>query len=505
MKAYGVFDGGGVKGAALAGALAAAEDQGIEFIGFGGTSAGSMVAFLACVGYSGKEIGDILVSKEFNDMLDDGGVVLREVLKLIDKVASSWHGSFLAKAKAGLALKEVLEKMQDLGLYTGDRIKEFLLEKAKYKIPSFKGIEDINFEDLERAQCFPLRIVASNVLGGQSVIFPRDHERYGRSVLKAVRASAGYPFAFRPLEGEGFRLVDGGLSSNLPSFLFADEHRIHRIPTFAFDLVSPPKDLPPHYSLDRYLGDLLNTALEAGDELLRNVSDGVVHVPIKVPKGIGTLDFGISSDQREALYKAGYQQAASFLAGYEPLEVARSAGNQIKKQLIARYGGVPLYAPVLAAVARDTLTFSRAKKVRAHIMLPTGRRTLIVVFQIGMDKDTDSDLELYEGAGCCGQAWTTAEAAVADLEQGAGILKLDAEEYLKIPKHRKSMLSVPILGVQRGFPAHGNGSSRPPVGVLSVDSSTRLVDTGWVKGEDLDKDVGKMMVGWAEIISRMLP
>lgn len=51
MKAYAILDGGGVKGAALAGALAAAEHNGIEFAGFGGTSAGAIVALLACVGY----------------------------------------------------------------------------------------------------------------------------------------------------------------------------------------------------------------------------------------------------------------------------------------------------------------------------------------------------------------------------------------------------------------------------------------------------------------------
>ena len=56
MKAYAVFDGGGVKGAALAGALTAAEQEKIEFQGYGGTSAGSIVALLASIGYTGKEI-----------------------------------------------------------------------------------------------------------------------------------------------------------------------------------------------------------------------------------------------------------------------------------------------------------------------------------------------------------------------------------------------------------------------------------------------------------------
>ena len=50
MDAYAVFSGGGVKGAAHAGCLNAAEQRGLRFKGFGGTSAGSIVALLASIG-----------------------------------------------------------------------------------------------------------------------------------------------------------------------------------------------------------------------------------------------------------------------------------------------------------------------------------------------------------------------------------------------------------------------------------------------------------------------
>jgi predicted acylesterase/phospholipase RssA len=65
MRAFAILDGGGVKGAALAGALKAAQDRGIEFAGYGGTSAGSIVALLACAGYTGAEL-----QAKFVDELD---------------------------------------------------------------------------------------------------------------------------------------------------------------------------------------------------------------------------------------------------------------------------------------------------------------------------------------------------------------------------------------------------------------------------------------------------
>ena len=74
-----------------------------------------------------------------------------------------------------------------------------------------------------------------------------------------------------------------------------------------------------------------------------------------------------------------------------------------------------LFEPLLAAVARDVEARSKAKSVRSHIMMPTGRGTRIVVYQSGMDADADSDLELGLGAGCSGAAWTNNEPVVADL------------------------------------------------------------------------------------------
>jgi NTE family protein len=59
-RGYAILAGGGVKGIALVGALVAAQEFGFDFCGFAGTSAGSMVSLLACLGYSGRQIADIL-------------------------------------------------------------------------------------------------------------------------------------------------------------------------------------------------------------------------------------------------------------------------------------------------------------------------------------------------------------------------------------------------------------------------------------------------------------
>src|SRR5687767_12131661 len=100
MKAYAILDGGGVKGAALAGCLAAAEEQGVVFQGYGGTSAGSLVAVLAAVGYSGNELRDIVVNDlDMAALLDDR---LSSLLQFQDR---------LARVQTGLSSRNPLRRL----------------------------------------------------------------------------------------------------------------------------------------------------------------------------------------------------------------------------------------------------------------------------------------------------------------------------------------------------------------------------------------------------------
>ena len=50
-----VFEGGGVKGIALVGAVAVAEEKGYRWANLAGTSAGAIVASLLAAGYTGAE------------------------------------------------------------------------------------------------------------------------------------------------------------------------------------------------------------------------------------------------------------------------------------------------------------------------------------------------------------------------------------------------------------------------------------------------------------------
>jgi NTE family protein len=510
MKAYGIFDGGGVKGAALAGCLAAAEEQGVRFLGFGGTSAGSIVATLASVGYTGKELGELLVDLEFNSLLDDGGDRLDLAKAQFEQISRALQGGLCNKLGAYFKARSLLKSLgAELGLYTGEPLKQFLAGRIKAKRPELSTHVDLTFEHLEQAKGLPLKIVASDLTNRKPAVFSRHQTEYGASVLDAVRASTGYPFVFRPVLKNDRSLVDGGLASNLPAFLFEEEFRETRVPAFAFDLVSAPTAAPTSYDLGRYCGDLLATALEASDELLRTVLQGVYHVPIPTPPGIATLDFRLSRDDRKRLFDAGYQEATSFLNGFAPIQRVKQAGYQLKELLRTEYGPPQRFAPVLYGLAKQIEKETGVRNVRAHVMLPTGRPTptRIVVYGYGMDDDADFDLELPLEAGCSGLAWRDREIVIANLTESAANPEgwgMTREQHAKVPASRKSMMCVPIhrevLSGERDRPT--------PIGTLTVHTPTPLEKTGWVS-ESGEKRVaaGKaasIMMSWAYVLYHLL-
>ena len=65
-----VFEGGGVKGIALIGALAVLEERGYEPQGVAGTSAGALLAALLAAGYTATELREIFLDFDFSSLQD---------------------------------------------------------------------------------------------------------------------------------------------------------------------------------------------------------------------------------------------------------------------------------------------------------------------------------------------------------------------------------------------------------------------------------------------------
>ena len=110
MNAHGnfadlVFEGGGVKGIGLAGALATLEEREYRPQNIAGTSAGAITAALLAAGYSAAELREIIVSLDYRQFQD-----------------RAWED------KVPL-VERSLSLLLDLGLYEGDRFLEWIRER----------------------------------------------------------------------------------------------------------------------------------------------------------------------------------------------------------------------------------------------------------------------------------------------------------------------------------------------------------------------------------------
>jgi NTE family protein len=288
LQINGVFCGGGIKAIALLGAIQEVEKRGYRFRQVAGTSAGAIIASLLAAGYTSDEIIELLNKTKFSELLDKRkNIFSYPVLKWISVY---WR----------------------LGLFKGDKLEKWL-ESILLK----KGVK--TFADLEPGS---LKIIASDLSEGRLIVLPDDLQKYGLlperfSIARAVRMSSSLPYFFEPIKlytsrGEKRVIVDGGVLSNFPFWLFDD--RINdKYPTIGFQL-SPSLENVASQEINnafQMFGALFETMKDAHD--LRHIATSkeknIIFIPVK---DVVTTQFNISDEQQQKLIMLGKRCAQKF-------------------------------------------------------------------------------------------------------------------------------------------------------------------------------------------------
>jgi NTE family protein len=304
-----VLEGGGVKGIGLVGALAVLEERGFRPQSLAGTSAGAIAAALTAAGYSAAELLGILAELDFNSFKDEGWE---------DRVP---------------IVGTPLSILKDEGIYEGGRLLEWMRELlARRNIRTFGDLVDEEFAGNPRYR-YKLQVIASDITARRLLVLPRDAERFGTvpddlEIAEAVRMSMSIPIFFEPWrwvskpDGEEHLIVDGGVLSNFPVWLF-DSDGEPAWPTFGLLLVEPEPRRPVAVRLDATAGQshadifdfvkgLVQTVLEAHDRMYLE-NDSYVRT-IGVPTlGVRTTEFDLSRERAEELYQSGRDAAVKFL------------------------------------------------------------------------------------------------------------------------------------------------------------------------------------------------
>lgn len=306
---WAVFEGGGVRGSAHAGAYAAARKQGVIFGRVAGTSAGSIVAALVAAGAEPDFIKHELQAMTMKSML--GALNQKETIFAERPLGIRMVRPFVTKKYQELATS-VLES----GLHSSEPIQAWMektLRKALGNSFPVTKKGNVTFEDLK----IPLHVVATDITAARAKVWSRERTPEA-SVAHAVRCSCSIPFFFQAVSSGGSVYVDGGVVSNLPSFVFSGlegtEARSVLSRILAFRLiedVSERSRRPANFNdFTRHLADaMISGATEIQHMLQRNV----YQVNIDTGK-VRSTDFeGMTDDKKRDLYKAGMDTVNSFL------------------------------------------------------------------------------------------------------------------------------------------------------------------------------------------------
>jgi NTE family protein len=324
-EADAVFQGGGVKGLGLVGAVLEFTDRAAhpdsyvrDWVQLAGTSAGAIIAaYLAC------------------------GKTARDTREL---VAGASYASFQDWGPAGEVIGGGVNLLRRHGLARGKAFHDWFDE----------AIEGRTFADVERGGR-TLKLIAADITRREMLVLPDALAHYRRDekgpaiepaafpVADAVRMSMSIPYFFEPVRlvhdatGKPSTIVDGGVLSNFPVWIFDVETRDAVRPTFGFRLIGGRGVGEGLEKLIHTLGwpaemgaDIFHTALDAWDK--HWLSRATLVRTVAVPAGdIGTTDFELSADQRDWLLKSGRDAAAAFLRDWRPENYVNRAGRHLAR------------------------------------------------------------------------------------------------------------------------------------------------------------------------------
>ena len=289
MNIDGVFSGGGIKGFALIGAYEELESRGFKFVRVAGTSAGSIIAALVVAGYTSKEIYELV--DEF------------DLPKLLDS----------RKSIIPFSIAKWLLVYWKLGLYKGNELEKWLKEKLEAK-----GLR--TFSDLPPDT---LRLIASDLSNGQMVVLPDDLEKYGInpgsfSIAKAIRMSCSIPYFFEPVKLRSIDgvnvLVDGGVLSNFPMWLF-DKENVKKVrPVLGIKLNPSEYEHEKHQIKNgiQLFGALFETMKDAHDQryISKKHVDDIIFIKAE---GVSLTEFNLTDEKKQKLFEIGREHAKKFL------------------------------------------------------------------------------------------------------------------------------------------------------------------------------------------------
>src|ERR1017187_2072642 len=333
-----VFQGGGCRAVALAGAYKAALQAGVHATRVAGTSAGSIMAALVGAWATPERILQILSNTPFASFLTPPEPIGHDDRKL----------RFAAKIVSLFGFKDYANLLELGGFHSSRAIEVWLNSLLAELLPNAKP--PVSFGDL----LISTSVVATDLRSERPHVWSTDTTP-AESVAFAVRASCSIPIFFQPVVQGDSRLVDGGVLSNLPTFVFAHLRTTSRSISTVLALELKGDDVngddwSPRHTLNRLINTVIAGATDV--QLTLHPSVHVVRIRTGITKATdfasmndGTIKDLVSNGasamrafiENEASYFRGSAQEVAYFYSNEELyyELATQADSPSERIWIA--------------------------------------------------------------------------------------------------------------------------------------------------------------------------
>lgn len=269
-----VLAGGGAKGVAHISALKTIEDAGIPIDMVVGTSMGSIIGGMYCVGYSPDSMRTIVSNNDWVKLImdnpdygnphvsarmDDENYVLRMAIETRDRGQSGGRA----------------------GVISGRNVMKFFRSLTSH-LP-----DSLDFKDLP----VEFACVGTNAFSGEKKVFTSG------SLPRSIRASMAIPTVFTPMRINGNTYIDGGIADNFPVDVARE---LGADIVIGVNLVIPTTE----EQLTSSAVDILMNVFDLNSKslLAQNIKDADIYIPIDVT-GYSAASF--TADAMDTLIQRG--------------------------------------------------------------------------------------------------------------------------------------------------------------------------------------------------------
>jgi predicted acylesterase/phospholipase RssA len=235
-----------------------------------------------------------------------------KLLRPVEKTVFPKESKLLLMLKAIPVRRRLLCSVSSIarwgGLYSSKGI-ECWVEECLIEFLGNKN-RPIQFHDL----LLPLHVVAGDLATMRARVSSSETTP-NASVAHAVRCSCTVPLFFQPVEEGTMLLVDGGLVSNAPAFVFSrakHKQRDAEQRTLLFTLQAAHAASPPA-DLDDLLGQLVTLSIDGSTDVQLTLTPDVARIPIPTGR-IKATDFDkMNAEKVETLIESGRLATEEFI------------------------------------------------------------------------------------------------------------------------------------------------------------------------------------------------